>query len=187
VPRKKKSTTAESVREVKLQLSGVRAPETWEDILKLIFPKNTTRQNLAKVILRKLAQLKGAHEHITTHDWLPLVLEAMKEDPVYSELGRILEERWIELERKGVSRVEQVKILTREANELQTQLGLGEEYPPGFGKYRGAWYPVVNILIKAGMIEKKGSYLELSETFSMKLERIAKIWKKFVGEEEERW
>lgn len=187
MPRKKKPTTADSVRDVKLQLSGVRAPETWEDILKLIFPGNTTRQNLARVILRELAETNDTHEHITNHDWPILIIKAMKEDPVYSELGEALESRWLELERKGVPRVEQVKILTRESNEIQTELALGEEHPPGFGKYRGAWYPVVNMLIKAGMIEKKGAYLELSLTFATKLERIARIWKKFVGEEEERW
>lgn len=187
MPRKKKSTTSDSVREVKLQLSGVRAPEVWEDILKLIFPGNTTRQNLAKVILRELAETTGTHEHITTHDWPILIIKALKEDPIYSELGEVIEKRWLELEHEGIPRVEQVKILTRESNELQAKLIPNEDIPPGFGKYRGAWYPVVNMLVKAGMIEKKGSYLELSVTFATKLERIARIWKKFVGEEEERW
>ena len=185
--RKKKATTVDSVREVKLQISGIRAPETWEDILKLIFPKNATRQNLAKVILRELSKVDEQHEHLTTHDWLPLIFKAMKEDDVYSELGEALEKRWLELERKEVPRVEQVKILTREVNELQAKLIPNEDIPPGFGKYRGAWYPVVNMLIKAGMIEKKGSYLELSANFAYRLERIARLWRKFVERREERW
>lgn len=186
MPRKRKESSVRSVRDVKLRLSGIRAPETWEDILKIIFWKNEDRQNLARVILKELAK-EREHEKVSTHDWIRLVIEAIKEDTVYSEVGEALEKRWMKLEREGVSRVEQIKILSRECDELQARLIPNEDIPPAFGRYRGLWYPVLGTLIKAGMIVKKGPYLELSGEFAYRLERIARLWRKFVERREERW
>jgi len=187
MPRTRKPTTNTPFGEAKLQLSGVTAPDYWTDILKLLFPKNTTRQNLARVLLEELKAAKENREVITTSDWIRIVIRALKEDSVYGELGEFIEKMWKELEEQGVTRPEQVKILTREANEFQAKQIPNKELPPGFGHYRGAWYPTLRTLTKAGMIRQDGTRLELSTAFASKLERIAKLWRKFAGGSEEVW
>jgi len=185
--RERKETTRPQVGEVKIQLSGVKAPQKWDDILPMIFGKNNTRLNIARVLLQELRRAEREHEQITSSDWLPIIIEAMRNDVMYDELAEKLKEKWLELERAGEERVKMIKILAKEAKKLQDEMEI--QGPNPFEKYRGAWYPTLVILQKARMIEKEGSVLKLSPEFTYRLEKIARLWKKFVlGEEiEERW
>ncbi len=172
-----------SMSEAKLQLSGVKRPTKWQDIIPMLFPGHKARQDIAILLLQRIKEGEEKHEVITTSEWLPISLEAMKLNPMYEDIANALEKKWLELEEAGKNRVEILKELAAYAEELK---GKGNVQGPNpFHYYKNNFYFTVKYLAKARMIHQDGSVLKVSTEFGKRLQRLAELWLEFAQGEED--
>ena len=170
--------TKPSVGKVKLNLEGGRV-NTWEDVVGLLFD-NKIRRNIAIVLVQEIADYQINGNEFTRAEWPKIILKAMKNNPQLEEYAERMSEKFNELENSGMSRLELERILRDYGEKLADELGIKEKNP--WVKYRGAYFIVVKVLERAGMIMKKRSTYVISDNFSKKLRIIMKLWEDFALE-----
>ncbi|MBC7094488.1 hypothetical protein [Thermococcus sp.] len=167
--------TNPSVGKVRLNLEGRRVG-TWQDIVGLLFD-NEIRRNIAIALLQEVANYQRQGSEFTRSEWPKVILSAMKNDPQLEEYAERMAEKFSELEASGIPRSELERALREYGEQLAEELGIEEKNP--WVRYRGAYFIVLRVLERAGMIMKKRGTYVISDNFSKKLRIITKIWEDF--------